>query len=93
MSRTPINVILMIKRIWTQYVITIEIEKLHLLSHGRIDEGVVAFLHEVSELALKDASGDAGDGVVCLGDRLPFGHPLGTDLRRKNVIGLHEAEG
>ena len=66
---------------------------MHLLSHGRIDEGVIAFLHEVSELALKDASGDAGDGVVCLGDRLPFGHPLGADLRRKNVIGLHEAEG
>ena len=66
---------------------------MHLLSHRWIDEGVIAFLHEVAELALKDASGDAGDGVVCLGDRLPFGHPLGTDLRRKNVIGLHEAEG
>ena len=56
----------------------------HILSHGWINEGVIAFLNKIAELALKDASRNAGHGVVCLGDGLTFGHPLRPDLRKKS---------
>ena len=56
---------------------------MRLLSHCGIYEGVIAFLYKIAELALEDAPRNAGDGVVCLGDSLTFGHPLRTDLCKK----------
>ena len=60
----------------------------YVLSHGGVHEGVIAFLDEVAELAFEYPPRNAGHGVVCLGDSLLLGDPLGPDLCKTGATEL-----